>query len=433
MSKKNKRKPEQIFNSVDFEKTNSLTELALSIRTPQNQISRQDTSEASLRRNMVTYNRMLLSWLYVEIGIIQTLIEQPIEDAFSKSFEIKSGQLSPENIETLNQYLTKNKVIEKYKEAKRWARLYGGAGLIINTTQDPSTSFELNKLNKNSPLEFYAADRWELNYQATPTVDPSQINQDISDTPYNYYGQKLHKSRVIKINGKEAPPILKMQLMGWGMSEVERVIRPLNSYLKNTALVFELMDEAKIDVYKINGFTSTLLQKGGDEKIRKQVELSNTLKNYLNALLMDKEDEHEQKTLNFAGLPEILKEIRQDIASALKMPMTKLFGISASGFNSGEDDIENYNASIEREIRVPSKADIIQILEICCQILFGFIPEDLDIIFPALRTMTTEQEENIKTQSFARVMQALEKGLITDEQAVQAINKGSLLPIDIAA
>ena len=30
----------------------------------------------------------------------------------------------------------------------------------------------------------------------------------------------------------------------------------------------------------------------------------------------------------------------------LKMPITKLFGISAAGFSSGEDDIENYNSMI---------------------------------------------------------------------------------------
>ncbi|MGB2578207.1 hypothetical protein AAIR98_000125 [Elusimicrobium simillimum] len=83
--------------------------------------------------------------------------------------------------------------------------------------------------------------------------------------------------------------------------------------------------------------------------------------------IKDTTDILESKHLTFRAC-EILREIRMQIASDLKMPLTKLFGISATGFNSGEDDIENYNAMIESEIRSKCKYDLLTILEICCSI-----------------------------------------------------------------
>lgn len=144
---------------------------------------------------------------------------------------------------------------------------------------------------------------------------------------------------------------MRNRFRGWGMSELEKLMRSLNQYLKNQDLIFELLDEAKIDVYKIKGFNAALLNSAGTQNVAKRIQSANMIKNYQSALTMDLEDEYEQKQITFTGLAEMLVQIRQGIAADLKMPVTKLFGISAAGFNSGEDDIENYNAMIEGEIR----------------------------------------------------------------------------------
>ena len=82
-----------------------------------------------------------------------------------------------------------------------------------------------------------------------------------------------------------------------------------------------------------------------------KITLSNMLKSYLNALVMDKEDEYHQKQLSFSGLSEILQECRLDVAAALRMPVTKIFGMATAGMTSGDDDLENYNTMIIRDIR----------------------------------------------------------------------------------
>lgn len=395
------------------------------------QLSQTDSLYYNLRWYLVSNQRNVLNQLYVEHGIIQTLIDQPVDDAFRSGFVIKSEELSPDDIEQLEIYVERNRVIENLIQAMKWARLFGGGAVMIVTDQNPKIPLDIDAITKDTPIEFKAVDMWELYQHKAPVEGEAEVTLDDDDEFYNYYGKPVHKSRVYRINGKEAPSMIRPRLRGWGMSEVERVIRSVNQYLKNQDVVFELLDEAKIDVYRISGFNSALMTQQGTNGVTTRVQLGNHLKNYNNALTMDKEDEYEQKQISFAGLSEILTQIRQGIAADLKMPVTKLFGISASGFNSGEDDIENYNSMIESEIRSKCKFMVVDLLSICCQKVFGSIPDDLMIKFNPLRILSAKEEEEVKTDQFNRVMNSYQSGLISAQEAKEGINKNSLLPVEV--
>lgn len=393
--------------------------------TPQN--SRIDTIFLNTRWTLISNFRSILSEAYAEYGIVQTLVDQPVSDAFRTGFNIISDGLDDDQKKKLQHYLEKNRIIEEIQKACNWARLYGGGGLVIMTDQNPSVEFDVSKLRKDSPLEFRAADMWELYKDQANMWNPWE--EDKEELLYNYYGVRLNRSRVLPIRGKEAPSFIRPRLRGWGMSELERVVRSINSYLKNQDLIFELLDEAKVDVYQMNGFNTAMLTQQGTKTAEKRIQMANTLKSYLNALILDVNDKYDQKQLSFNGLSEILNQIRQGVAADLKMPMTKLFGVSSAGFNSGEDDIENYNSMIESEIRSKVKFIVIQVLEICCQKLFGFVPEDLMIEFKSLRILSAEQEENMKNSQFNRLIQAYANGLLSAEQFMTGCNNDNLLSV----
>ena len=391
---------------------------------PQN--SRLDTMFINTRWALITNFRSILSEAYAEYGIVQTLVDQPVSDAFRTGYVVKTDQLDDGQKRQLQYFVERNRVNESIMEAFNWARLFGGGGIIINTDQNPSQPLDYSKITKDSPLEFIAADMWEL-YTDIPMWNPWE-NIDESAT-YNYYGLRLNRSRVLPIMGKKAPSFIRHRLRGWGMSELERVIRSINSYLKNQDLIFELLDEAKIDVYQLNGFNTAMLTAGGTKVAERRVQTANTLKSYLNALVLDVNDKYEQKQLSFNGLSDILNQIRQGVAADLKMPLTKLFGVSAAGFNSGEDDIENYNSMIESEVRSKAKNIVIPVLEVICQKLFGFVPDDMSIEFKSLRILSAEQEENMKNSKFNRLIEAVANGLATPEQFMIGCNNEDLLPV----
>lgn len=412
--------------------------LADAIGFPQNQgspfteqISNVTTGFINLRWYLVSNFRQFLSELYVEIGLVQTIVDVPVDDGLRGGVIIKSKQLDEDQIAELTGSLDRDDDLTIVGQAAKWNRLFGGAGILVMTDQDPSEPLDLPSINKDTPLEFRAVDMWELFWdkQNTEGYDPAIQSEDFDY--YNYYGEQVHKSRVMRLKGITAPSFIRPRLRGWGFSVVETLIRSMNQYLKATDLAFEVLDEFKVDVYGIKNLVNTLMAPQGAVKVKERIAMANYQKNYQSAVVMDSEDTFDHKNISFAGLGDAMLQIRMQVASDMRMPITKLFGVSATGFNSGEDDIEVYNSMVESQVRNKLKYDILRICEIKCQKLFGFVPDDLSLTFEPLRVLSAEQEENVKSQKFARLAQAKATGEITTLEFRDACNKGDLFDVTL--
>lgn len=395
------------------------------------QLSQANTLFKNNRWYLVSNFRQLLNEIYVEHGLVQTVVDVPVDDGLRGGVLIKSKQLSEDQIEKIRTEMERQKDLITVGQALKWNRLFGGAGILILTDQNAQTELKVDRIGPNTPLEFRAVDMWELFWDLQNTEGYDQGLERMEFEYYSYYAKKVHKSRVMQMKGLTAPSFIRPRLRGWGFSIVEALVRSINQYLKSNDLAFEILDEFKIDYYKIKNLTNTLLSDLGTQKVRQRIQVANYMKNYQNAVVMDSEDDFQQKQLTFAGLAEMNKEFRMQVASDLRMPLTKLFGISATGFNSGEDDIENYNSMVESQVREKCKFDILKIIELRSQKLFGFMPDDVTIEFKPLRVLSSEQEENVKTQKFARVLQATTAGLMSHEQFAEACNKANLLEVQI--
>lgn len=379
----------------------------------------------------LTLNWNVLMYMYKTHGVIQTAIDMPVLDSMRGGVEIKSDELSTDEIEELEDEMEEDGTIEALIEATTWKRLFGGAALIVNTDQDPETPLDFTKPIKK--LEFYAANRWELMSIWKPNDLQTQLTPWLwaaaKDTDYIYfYGQRMHKSRVLVMSGKAAPYILRWQLQGWGMSEVERMVEDFNIYIKSKNVLYDLLNEAKTDIYKFKGFNNQLITQGGTEKALQRMALINTSKNSNNAIGIDLEDEYDQKQIAFSGLAEVMKMNQIGIASALRMPMTKLFGISSAGFNSGEDDIENYNAMVESEVRQPMRPILRKIIKLKMMAKFGFEPS-FKFGFNPLRVMSSVDEETVKTSKQNRYLADYDRGLIDSKEYGDIMQKEELIPI----
>ena len=146
---------------------------------------------------------------------------------------------------------------------------------------------------------------------------------------------------------------------------------------------------------------------------------------------MDVNDDYQQKQVNFAGLAEMLVEIRKMISNSLRMPISKIFGQSITGMNGGEDDIENYNSMIESEIRNKFDNTILQVLKICCKKLFGIVPQSLSFEYKPLRMLSAPEAENVKNQKLNRILQLVNSGLLSAEEAINQINLDNLVSAKI--
>lgn len=398
------------------------------------QISQTNTLFENLRWYLVSNFRQPLSQAYTEIGLIQTVIDTPVDDALRGGIDINSRQLSEDQIRELKISFDRDDDLQTAGTAAKWSRLYGGSGIIVIVDdQDPESELDIAAIGPDSSFEFRSADLWELfpDSQNIEGYNPSDQTENFQF--YNYYGVRVHKSRVMTMRGRTAPSFLRPRLRGWGLSEVETLIRSLNQYLKATDLAFACLDEFKVDVYKIKDLVNTLLDPNGYQRVQQRIMLANQQKNYQNAIVMDKEDDWDHKQISFAGLAETMQGIRMQVAADMHFPITKLFGTSASGGigNTDQNDMENYNSMVESQVRNKIKYILLRMVEIKCQHLFGFIPDDLEINFKPLRVLSATDEETVKTSQFNRLLQAKQLGEISSKDFIDACNKSNLFPIQV--
>ncbi len=397
-------------------------------------VEQANTLFKNLRYYLVSNFRQLLNQCYVEIGLIQTIVDVPVDDGLRGGVKIKSKQLDEDQIEELQASLDRDDDINTAGQAAKWNRLFGGAGLVIVTDQDPESELNVKAITKDTPLQFKAVDMWELFWDQQNVEGGLNLEGEQTDFEfYSYYSMNLHKSRVMPLKGMIAPSFIRPRLRGWGFSVVEALVRSINQYLKATELGFEVLDEFKLDVYKIKNLVNTLISPNGAQKVKERVALANWQKNYQNAVVMDSEDDFDHKQLSFAGLGDAMDGIRMQVAADMRMPRSKLFGESGGGLNSGnnEGDLKVYNSMVEGQVRNKIKYHLVRIVEIKCQKLFGFIPDDIKLEFHPLEVLNAEQEENVKTLKFNRLLQAKTTGEITTFEFREGCNRDNLLSISL--
>ena len=391
----------------------------------------------------LTINWTLLSYFYKTHGVIQTAIDMPVLDALRGGVDIKSdeGELDEDNVKEIHDKIEDDDIISVWTDSAIWARLFGGGAIVINTGEDPATPLRDDGPIKN--LELYAAARWELQSPSriastggqeirTNRLNPWEAYASAMTDYYIFYGTRIHSSRVMTLTGKAAPFLIRWQLQGWGMSEIERMVEDFNIYIRTRNVLYDILNEAKVDVYRLNGLADAMISDESTAIIQQRIQNTNQLKNFNNALLLDKEDEYETKQLTFTGLAEVMKENRIGIASALRMPISKLFGVASSGFSSGEDDIENYNAMVESEVRQRMRRMIRKTIDLITRHLYGTTYQ-FHWDFKPLRVMSTMDEEECKMKKHQRIMEMYDRGLMTSEEVGISENRGSLIDIETKA
>ncbi len=398
---------------------------------------------------LLTLDWVLLSEAYKGQGLIQTVIDQPVEDAFRGGFDIVSEDLDSDEITELMRQMgaltaaeEQNDLptgamkgslsvsgvdmgesdIQSVKDALKWARLYGGSGLIVNTNQDFSSELDVEAITEDSPLQFIAADRWELILTLLQLYNPE------NPCPYSYYGLPLNRTRVVRVMGIRAPAFVRRQLQGWGLSELERCLSAINSYDRMESLVFDLLKEAKVDVMRVAGFNDQLATSQGMSLILRRLQIAMQGKSYNAGLIMDMTDEFDQKQISFGGIAEIWEQIRSNLCAAVRFPENKLFGRSATGFGGGEDALENYNAIVEIE-RQRARPLLGEVIRLRSQQMFGFQPS-FEIEFRPLKILNGVEQETAKTAQQNRIMELRGADLITGQEASEMLKMEGLLPIE---
>lgn len=379
--------------------------------------------------HLISYHWVALTNAYNKNSFLQTAVNQKVEDAFSNDgLIIDTKTLDTDELEKLRKTMEEEGDFEAIADCIRWGRLYGGGCLVVNTEQDPSLPLDKKQL-KGKKLKFLATNRWQCcpigispevaeKFAFTDTMQEGLVDRK----DVNYY-QELDRSRVGIYTGTNAPYLTRNILQGWNASIFEGILEPIENLLGGFNVTLELLSEAKIDVFKIADLATTLISPDGERKVRKRLAIATANKNYKSSLAMDANDDYQQKQISFGGIPQLLQQLMYIFCGYLRYPVSKLFGVGSSGFSSGEDDLENYNKTVESEVRIPARKLITWVVNLRCLQLFGRELPDFRPKWRPLRVMSEKDQAEINSRKLDDYLKLQQAQIMTCKMVAQKLTE----------
>lgn len=297
-------------------------------------------------------------------------------------------------------------LVQKVMAARKRARLFGGAAIFIGTG-DSSTELPLN-LNsvRAGGLKYLTLlDRHQLS--ATEIEDDPRepgygLPKFFEVTTGTGLPIRIHPSRLAIFRGDDLPDNdMGRANQGWSESVLLTTLEKVGHLDSTVANVAALVFEAKVDVLRIKDFTQGLRDGGQayEEMMLRRFGLANMAKGINGALLLDSEEEYDQKTASFSTLPDIMDRMAQMVSAAAEIPMTRLFGMSPAGMNAtGESDMRNYYDRVRQQQTLDMEPSLANLDECLIRSALGSRPSDVHFNWRSLWQLTEEQKADIATK-----------------------------------
>lgn len=308
-------------------------------------------------------------------------------------------------------------VAQIVQEALQWARLYGGAGILMLTGQDLTKPLNLNQVKRGSLTRMLVFDRWDLTAQTINTWDVLAPNYLLPE----YYTlrngeQQIHHSHVVRFVGEKLPLRWMQHTQGWGDSVLRKCIDDIGKMVASIEGIAELMQEANVDVITREGLSDDLAS-DQDEAIIQRYALFSKMKSVIQTALLDGDETYDRKTLQLSGVAPVIELFMTWISGAAEIPVTKLFGTSAKGLNAtGEGDLKTYYDNIKAIQNSKLSMEMRYLDEILVRSAVGRMPDDYDYEWNPLaqsNEVETAQAEQLRSQTDVMYRDA---GIITTSQ-----------------
>lgn len=318
---------------------------------------------------------------------------------------------------TIEQAEKRFAVKRKINEALKWSRLYGGAVTIIGTRdKDLSKPLDVEKVKKGDLRYLQVVDRWRLSSAGSLNRDLESPNFGMPDSYVLAESTvRVHHTRVLRFNGEKLPYFAWLRNAMWDDSVLQHVMDSLMNRDTVTQGIATMLYEANVDVIKSEGLADVLARKDGEAVLTKRFQVAALLKSFNRMLLLDGSEDYEKKQNNFANLPQVMQEFAVDVSGAADIPMTRLFGTSATGMNAtGDNDVRNYYDMVSAKQEAELRPQLEYLYEILVRSELGHMPDDFRFDFNPLWQLSEKEQAEVENTRATRDKTYIELGVVTE-------------------
>lgn len=363
-----------------------------------------------------------------ESWVSRKFISKTVEDMLKKPREFK-GEVTKEQAVLINQQEKKLKTDGVLADALSWSAMHGDALVVAITDaidHDKPLRFGVEKVVK---FLVFREDEYRPSSDVISDITSEHYlmpeNYTVNVTNKKENQLTFHWSRCHRIKlGRQ--PLSK--IAEYGESDLQAPADAIKIFEAAVIGIGDLIGSANVDILKIKDMNNSIANCEEEGILRYAMMFAQTLSS-TNLGMIDREDDYIQKVTNFGGLSEVIDRMFSVLAGALDRPITVLFGQSASGFATGEEDNRRYYETINalQESRLRPLQNFVD--KFVLDAIGGGL-EDLDYTYPSIDSMNAKERAEILGVMSPALMQLVTEGVITEEAALrEMVDRGALVSV----
>lgn len=385
-------------------------------------ISGVDKNRETINQSIRRLSDVQLTSMFHTDHISKAAVSLLPEDALSKGFTAKvdDEKGGTDTATKLMKEADRLRLGPVMREALTWERLYGGAVIwkgvddgqrAVNSQEKPMRVESLRKV-----LWLKVIDRRFLRPVPGSIID-DHLSPDFGEAAvYEVVGRlptrhglrgmltrrpvtRIHRSRLTFLWGPLTTSDIRETTDGWGLSTLQAAYESIQRNASAWQAAGTSMNETAYTKMSIDGLMQ-MIADGQEEVIKKRVAMLNYGRSHAKTAIFDTLEKYERDQLNFQGVPQMLRTMQTDVAAAVRMPVTKMFGTSAVGMSAtGEGEEDDWTMSVdgyrENDIHDPAKA----ILDLAAKASEGPIAEDIEedwtLGFPEFQPLNDKERSEV--------------------------------------
>lgn len=302
------------------------------------------------RANLSLPNIYISPWeansLYSQKGIFETIINKKAKSILLNGCNLENKHLSQKQIDLVKEKMEVLNFKEMLSESTLTSLVYGGALVFPLFKRDTpiTTSLPLDALLKLGVLKkdcidyFVQLDRW--NTFIIPPYNPTQkdfLRPDVYTIPF--LGSDVYHARCARVvTAKQAGYWGQIVNQGWGISDMCGYVQSGMNY-KVAIQSLPLMIQQMSILARVVNVDGVLATEGANalDALVEQDTIRTREASADNPVTMDVLGDIKSINRNFGQVPELIRLLRQDLASEATLPEPLLFSSEKGNFSSGDD------------------------------------------------------------------------------------------------
>lgn len=302
------------------------------------------------RANLSLPNIYISPWeansLYSQKGIFETIINKKSKSILLNGCNLENNHLTQKQIDLVKEKMEVHNFKNILAESTLTSLVYGGALTFplfkkdtpVTTSMNLNALLKLGVLGKDCIDYFVQLDRW--NTFIIPPYNPTQkdfLRPDVYTIPF--LGSDVYHGRCARVvTAKQAGYWGQVLNQGWGISDLCGYLQSGMNYKVAVQSLPLMIQQMSILARTVN--VDGVLATEGSNALDGLIE-ANTIRTREaspdNPVTMDVLGDIKSINRNFGQVPELIRLLRQDLASDAVLPEPLLFSSEKGNFSSGDD------------------------------------------------------------------------------------------------